>query len=64
MGYRDAGVIIMARTLDNMLAWEEQKVVVQAEKKAAEMLLNIHLAELTILLPIFIYGVWLIYIHL
>lgn len=54
----------MARTLDNMLAWEEQKVVVQAEKKAAEMLLNIHLAELTILLPIFIYGVWLIYIHL
>ncbi len=36
----------MARTLDNMLAREEPKVVAQAEKKAAEMLLNIHLAEL------------------
>lgn len=36
----------MARTLDNMLAREEPKVVSQAEKKAAEMLLNIHLAEL------------------
>lgn len=36
----------MARTLENMLAREEPKVVAQAEKKAAEMLLNIHLAEL------------------
>jgi len=36
----------MARTLENMLAREEPKVVSQAEKKAAEMLLNIHLAEL------------------
>lgn len=36
----------MARTLDQMLANEKPAVVAKAQKAAAEMLLNIHLAEL------------------
>lgn len=36
----------MARTLDQMLANEKPEVVAKAQKAAAEMLLNIHLAEL------------------
>lgn len=36
----------MARTLDQILAKEKPTVVVKARKKAEEMLLNIHLAEL------------------
>lgn len=36
----------MARTLEQMLASEKPEVVATAQKAAAEMLLNIHLAEL------------------
>ena len=36
----------MARTLDEILAAEKPEVVAKAREKAAEMLLNIHLAEL------------------
>lgn len=36
----------MARTLEQILAAEEPEVVAEAQEKAAEMLLNIHLAEL------------------
>ncbi len=36
----------MARTLEQMLASEKPEVVAKAQKAAAEMLLNIHLAEL------------------
>ncbi len=36
----------MARTLDQMLATEKPEVVKKAKKAAAEMLLDIHLAEL------------------
>lgn len=36
----------MARTLDHILANEKPAVVAKAQKAAAEMLLNIHLAEL------------------
>ncbi|MEW7314430.1 helix-turn-helix domain-containing protein [Buttiauxella gaviniae] len=36
----------MSRTLDQMLATEKPEVVANAREKAAEMLLNIHLAEL------------------
>ncbi|NLJ51282.1 MAG: XRE family transcriptional regulator [Alcaligenaceae bacterium] len=36
----------MARTLEEILANEKPKIVAQAQKKAADMLLNIHLAEL------------------
>jgi DNA-binding XRE family transcriptional regulator len=36
----------MSRTLDQILAVEKPEVVANAQAKAAEMLLNIHLAEL------------------
>ncbi len=36
----------MARTLDQILTTEKPEVVVKAREKAAEMLLDIHLAEL------------------
>ncbi|MBC6904053.1 XRE family transcriptional regulator [Saccharophagus sp. K07] len=36
----------MARTLDQLLAAEKPAVVARAQKKADEILLNIHLAEL------------------
>ncbi|MGL4859002.1 MAG: helix-turn-helix domain-containing protein [Enterobacteriaceae bacterium] len=36
----------MAKTLEQMLAAEKAEVVAKAQAKAAEMLLNIHLAEL------------------
>lgn len=36
----------MARTLEQILAAEKPEVVAAAQEKAAEMLLNIHLAEL------------------
>jgi DNA-binding XRE family transcriptional regulator len=36
----------MARTLEQILAGEKPEVVAEAQEKAAEMLLNIHLAEL------------------
>lgn len=36
----------MARTLEEILANEKAEVVAKAEKKAAEILLNIHLAEI------------------
>lgn len=36
----------MARTLDQILANEKPDVVAKAQKAAAEILLNIHLAEL------------------
>lgn len=36
----------MARTLEQILAAEKPEVVAEAREKAAEMLLNIHLAEL------------------
>ena len=36
----------MARTLDEILTAEKPEVVAKAREKAAEMLLNIHLAEL------------------
>ena len=36
----------MARTLDEILTAEKPEVVAKAQEKAAEMLLNIHLAEL------------------
>ncbi|MBA2649270.1 MAG: XRE family transcriptional regulator [Legionella sp.] len=36
----------MARTLEQILAAEKPEVIVEAREKAAEMLLNIHLAEL------------------
>lgn len=36
----------MARTLDQILANEKPEVVAKAKKAAADMLLNIHLAEL------------------
>ncbi|MBC3767812.1 helix-turn-helix domain-containing protein [Neptunicella marina] len=36
----------MARTLEQMLAEEKPAVVTKAQKAAAEILLNIHLAEL------------------
>lgn len=36
----------MARTLDQILASEKPEVVAKAKKAAADMLLNIHLAEL------------------
>ncbi len=36
----------MARTLEQILALEKKEVVKKAQKKAEEILLNIHLAEL------------------
>lgn len=36
----------MARTLEQILAVEKPEVIEEAREKAAEMLLNIHLAEL------------------
>ncbi len=36
----------MARTLDQLLAAEKPEVVAEAQGKAEEMLLNIHLSEL------------------
>ena len=36
----------MARTLEQILAVEKSEVIAEAREKAAEMLLNIHLAEL------------------
>ncbi|MBG0754731.1 XRE family transcriptional regulator [Vibrio cidicii] len=36
----------MARTLDQMLSTENADVVAKAQKKATDILLNIHLAEL------------------
>lgn len=36
----------MARTLEQILAVEKPEVIAEAREKAAEMLLNIHLAEL------------------
>lgn len=36
----------MARTLEQILAREKPEVIAEAREKAAEMLLNIHLAEL------------------
>ena|SRR3990167_659634 len=36
----------MARTLEQILAVEKPEVIAEAHEKAAEMLLNIHLAEL------------------
>ena len=36
----------MARTLEQILAVEKPDVIREAQEKAAEMLLNIHLAEL------------------
>lgn len=38
----------MARTLDQLLAAEKPEVVAEAQGKAEEMLLNIHLSELRV----------------
>ncbi|KTD00633.1 MULTISPECIES: helix-turn-helix domain-containing protein [Legionella] len=36
----------MARTLEQLLAEEKPEIIAEAREKAADMLLNIHLAEL------------------